>query len=140
MERTYARDKLKPNSNELNSSPVQLHDGKFWLLPKFQIKATYKPVFIDDTVVIDADVGDKEYAKLVNDFMTIFADYDATSRSIALIDLNGIAKNYIHFFKLFKYMIQKNYDLSDEEVTNFLTLNQNQLEMDFTVLTRFFLR
>jgi hypothetical protein len=126
-----ASNGLRESYNEKTSSWVDIPAwrGKY-LLPKIATNRKFVPVFYQDGSVGQEPIDlDPDLAKLADEFVYSTTAEVAKEKKI----LVGLA-TYGKFIKLLKALILKNYDLPDEQLTQMLSFNAQELVEMFQII------
>jgi hypothetical protein len=134
---TYERWKIRPTANELKSQWVGLHNGKHYLLPVVARHQKIVPKFDDGgNVVLDVQQPDPELAPLIEGFFDLVSTFNSVEKSIVFAS-EGV---YLGFFGLVRKLLLVNYDFDGDDLTDLLTVNNEQLRYLFEAILKHLLR
>lgn len=134
IEMPLVTEKLRPGTDESKSQWVIFPNQRQYLLPIVARKQKFTPRFTSEGVLLDVQQEDPEVASLIERFLDLVATVEAGE--IWFKTQDAIAD----FFLLVRRLILTNYDMTDDEIAELLTVTGEQMSQLFETVLRVILR
>lgn len=133
----YQREKMRSGVTESDSSWTKLYDEKLYLLPLVAKQQTTIPMFSEDgSVDFRYKYRDPELAPLIDSFIELTAQYTDGHLKIYSASLYMLKD----VFALMRKLILTNYDFSNDELTELLTVSNQQLSVLYENMLKHIMR
>ena len=129
--RNLCHDGQKAHADEKNSAWVLFPNGKEYLLPRYARRVKYRPVFGTSGTKLDSSHPDPVLAASME---KLFSHVDALRITesaqcfLILEDEFGPTEFFLNMLEALRVLIQTNYDYTDDQVADLLTLDAKGFE------------